>query len=58
MSVCQYCLADSRYTGLGLSENKRCPVCGSNYSGPRRDKEYNALLEAGLISSNEDNRKE
>lgn len=47
--TCQYCLADARYTPLATDKNGRCPVCGSAYTGPRRDKEYRVLLEAGLV---------
>lgn len=47
--TCQHCLADPRYTPLGPDKDKRCPVCGSAYSGPRRDAEYVALVEAGLV---------
>lgn len=50
--VCQYCLADARYTPVATdhSLNKRCPVCGSAYNGPRRDALYRVLVESGLVA--------
>lgn len=53
MSACQYCLADSAYTAIAEDKSKRCPVCGSFYTGPRRGKEYAALREAGLIRNDD-----
>ena len=47
--TCQYCLADPRFTPLAESKTRRCPVCGSSYTGPRRSKEYVALVEANLV---------
>lgn len=47
--ACQYCLADPRYTTIAPPPATRCPVCGSSYSGPRRDAQYRALVDAGLI---------
>lgn len=47
--MCQYCLANPRYTRVGSNPDQRCPVCGADYDGPRRDKEFRALLEAGLV---------
>lgn len=52
--VCQYCLADPRYTTLGPDPERRCPVCGADYCGPRRGTEYRMLLEAGLIARGDD----
>jgi hypothetical protein len=52
-ATCQYCLADSRHTPLGPDPSKRCPVCGAAYTGPRRDEEYQVLLEAGLVADEE-----
>lgn len=49
--VCQYCLADPRYTPISPSKDHRCPVCGASYRGPRRDREFRALVEAGLVAS-------
>lgn len=50
--TCQYCLADPRYTPLATAgAGRRCPVCGSAYTGPRRDREYNVLVEAGLVAN-------
>lgn len=51
--TCQHCLADPRYTPLGCDPAKRCPVCGAAYTGPRRDEEYAALRDAGLIAGPE-----
>jgi hypothetical protein len=48
--TCQHCLADPRHTPLGDARKPRCPVCGSAYSGPRRDAEYQVLLDAGLVA--------
>lgn len=47
--TCQYCLADTRYTPLAFNRNQRCPVCGAAYTGPRRDEEFQVLLEAGMV---------
>lgn len=33
------------------AKSKRCPVCGAAYGGPRRSKEYQALVEAGLVTN-------
>lgn len=52
-SACQYCLADARYTKIAKDENRRCPVCGSDYTGPRRSKEYAAIRDAGLLNHDE-----
>lgn len=52
-ATCQYCLADGRYTPLGPDPDKRCPVCGSAYTGPRRDAEFAVLVEAGLVAEDE-----
>jgi hypothetical protein len=49
--VCQFCLADPRYTPISPSKEHRCPVCGASYRGPRRDREFRALVEAGLVAS-------
>ena len=48
-NVCSYCLADPNRTGFSSNPNHRCPECGSNYSGPRREKEYVALVDANLV---------
>lgn len=48
--TCQYCLADPRHTPLAHLGDPRCPVCGSAYGGPRRDAEYQALLDAGFVA--------
>lgn len=48
--ICQYCLADSRYTAITEHKDKRCPVCGAYYTGPRRSEEYQVLLNAGYVS--------
>lgn len=55
-ATCQYCLADPRYTETVnvLATNKRCPVCGSAYTGPRRSLEYAALVAAGLVANGGD----
>jgi len=53
-AICQYCLADSNYTRLCEDKNHRCPVCGSDYSGPRRDKEFRILVENGLVADDEE----
>lgn len=50
---CQYCLADSRYTAIAEDKNRRCPVCGSDYTGPRRDREFAAIRDAGLLKDDE-----
>jgi hypothetical protein len=47
-ATCQFCLADANWTPLGPPADFRCPVCGAAYAGPRRDREYQALVEAGL----------
>ena len=47
--TCQYCLADPRFTPLGSDKDKRCPVCGAAYCGPRRDEEFRVLVESGLV---------
>lgn len=52
-ATCQYCLADTNYTTLGPDKERRCPVCGSDYSGPRRDTEFGVLVEAGLVADDE-----
>lgn len=52
-ATCQYCLADSNFTALAESKKRRCPVCGSDYTGPRRDKEFRVLVEAGLVADDE-----
>jgi len=49
--TCQYCLADPRCTPIALRPHPRCPVCGAPYSGPRREREYRVLLEAGLVAT-------
>ena len=51
-AVCQYCLADNTFTPIAwqLPQDKRCPVCGSAYSGPRRSAAYQVLLAAGLVA--------
>jgi hypothetical protein len=51
--TCQHCLADPRFTPLGVDKDKRCPVCGAAYSGPRRSEEYRALLDAGLVTADD-----
>lgn len=51
--ICQYCLADPRYTPISPSKHHRCPVCGASYGGPRRDREFRALVEAGLVASSD-----
>jgi hypothetical protein len=33
---CQYCWADPRYTRITDDKDRRCPVCGADYVGPRR----------------------
>src|SRR5262245_14359390 len=33
---CQYCWADPRYTKITDDVLRRCPVCGADYTGPRR----------------------
>lgn len=43
-TLCQYCLADPRYTPIAELGITRCPVCGAAYSGPRRDTEYRAIV--------------
>ena len=48
--VCQYCLADARYTPISESKGNRCPVCGAAYSGPRRDALHRVLVESGLVA--------
>lgn len=50
---CQYCLADTRYTVIAKDRKRRCPVCGSDYTGPRRSKEFAALRQAGLVADDE-----
>jgi rubrerythrin len=52
--TCQYCLADPRYTTITKNKERRCPVCGSDYTGPRRDKEYAALRDAELINDDDE----
>jgi hypothetical protein len=42
--LCQYCLADPRYTPIAGRGITRCPVCGAAYSGPRRDRAYQAII--------------
>jgi len=51
--TCQFCLADPRYTRIAPESHSRCPVCGSDYSGPQRVAEYRALVEAGLVAFDE-----
>jgi hypothetical protein len=46
---CQFCLSNPRHTRLGSDPHRRCPVCGADYSGPRRAREFQILLEAGLV---------
>ncbi len=48
--TCQHCLADPRYTPVHKGR-PRCPVCGSAYGGPPRDAEYQALMDAGLVTA-------
>ena len=48
--VCQFCLADSRFTPIAADKSKRCPVCGAHYTGPRRSAQYRALVEAELVA--------
>ncbi len=48
--TCRHCLADPRYTPMGDPDEKLCPVCGVNYSGPRRSKEYQILVASGLVA--------
>jgi hypothetical protein len=33
---CQFCWADPRYTRIAHDKDRRCPVCGADYTGPRR----------------------
>lgn len=33
---CQHCWADPRYTKITDDKERRCPVCGADYTGPRR----------------------
>jgi tRNA(Ile2) C34 agmatinyltransferase TiaS len=47
--ICQYCLADGRYTKIADNKDRRCPVCGADYTGPRRSREYAVIREAGLL---------
>jgi hypothetical protein len=49
--VCQFCLADTRHTphAAHVPVDKRCPVCGAAYTGPRRDAQFRALLHADLV---------
>lgn len=51
-AVCQHCLADTCHTPIAfhLPMDKRCPVCGAAYTGPRRSAEYQLLLEAGFVA--------
>lgn len=49
LACCQYCLARTTHTPLGPKDGPRCPVCGSAYSGERRDREYRALVESGVL---------
>jgi hypothetical protein len=51
--TCQYCLADPRFTPLGPDKDNRCPVCGAAYGGPRRQEQFRALVEAGLVASDD-----
>lgn len=51
--ACQYCLADSRYTSISIDTKRRCPVCGSDYTGPRRSKEFAILLQSGLLNNDD-----
>jgi hypothetical protein len=50
-ATCQYCLADCNHTPIGPDPDKRCPVCGSPYTGPSREREYLVLLAAGLVAT-------
>ena len=52
-SVCQYCLADLRYTKISKDKNRWCPVCGSDYTGPRRHEEFAAIRDAGLLANDD-----
>lgn len=47
--ICQYCLADPRYTKIAEDKERRCPVCGADYTGPRRDAEMAAIREANQM---------
>jgi hypothetical protein len=44
-------LADTRHTphAAHVPVDKRCPVCGAAYTGPRRDAQFRALLHADLV---------
>ncbi len=48
--ICQYCLADPRYTPQGDPSEKLCPLCSCRYTGPSRVDEYDALSLAGFVS--------
>lgn len=52
-TACQYCLADSRYTVITQNKKRRCPVCGSDYTGPRRSEEFAAIREANLLKDDD-----
>jgi ribosomal protein S27AE len=52
-ATCQYCLADSNKTALGPDKERRCPVCGADYMGEHRDKEFRVLVEAGLVANDD-----
>ncbi len=52
--TCQHCLSDPRYTPMGDPQEKRCPVCGVRYSGPRRTREYVVLVTSGLVAIGDD----
>jgi hypothetical protein len=47
--ICQYCLANPRKTTVTDDPERRCPVCGADYTGPRRSAEFRALIDAGLV---------
>ena len=50
LTACQFCLANSNYTKISKDKNRRCPVCGSDYTGERRDREFRILVESGLYN--------
>ncbi len=53
MACCQYCLADSAYTIITQDKKRRCPICGADYTGPRRSKEFAAIRDAGLLGDHD-----